>query len=309
MKHSLTYLSLVGFAVITGATFNLAKYTVEFFSPSSAAAWRFGIAAVVMLLIMWKREGIRLHHFKQNGKTFLLLGIIGIFGFNALFFLGLQHTSAINGALIMGTNPVLSTILARFILKEKITANQSAGVILALIGVGLVITHGSMDVIKNLSFSIGDFIIMMGNLCWALYGVLGRKFVKSSSSLATTTYTMVIGAGALILLSLFSDQPASQEIPLGAWGSIVFMALFTSVLGYLWWNRAIQVIGIGKTSLFFNLVPVVTMTISAVSGIGVEGIQLAGAALVIAGVLTSSGIISKMFISKTEVQLLSKEAD
>ena len=301
MKHTATYLSLVGFALITGATFNLAKYTVVFLSPSSAAAWRFALAAIIMLVIMSRREGIRLEHFKQNGKAFLFLGIIGIFGFNALFFIGLKYTSAINAALIMGTNPVLSTILARFILKEKITSRQVFGVMFALIGAALVITHGSIQMMADLSFSSGDFIILLGNLCWALYGVCGRRFIKNSSSLATTTYTMAIGAVCLVIVSLFSENAVPlKEVTIGAWGAVAFMALFTSVLGYLWWNGAIKVIGIGKTSLFFNLVPVVTMMISASLGIQVTMIQLAGAALVIIGVLTASGILSKIIVKRVQ---------
>lgn len=51
MKNLSVYLMLLGFAVFTGATFNLGKYAVGYFAPASAAAWRFGIAALVIFLI------------------------------------------------------------------------------------------------------------------------------------------------------------------------------------------------------------------------------------------------------------------
>ncbi len=69
------------------------------------------------------------------------------------------------------------------------------------------------------------------------------------------------------------------------------MAFFTSVLGYLWWNQGIKEIGAGKTSLFFNLVPVVTMIISFAVGTPIKVFQVIGAVLVILGVLTASGVI------------------
>lgn len=50
----------------------------------------------------------------------MFLGVLGIFGFNSLFFVGLNYTSPVNGALIMGLNPLLTTIFARIILKENI---------------------------------------------------------------------------------------------------------------------------------------------------------------------------------------------
>lgn len=133
----------------------------------------------------------------------------------------------------------------------------------------------------------------MQEICWALYGVLGRRFVKDATPLSTTTFTMIIGAVSLIIVSLFTSNPVPLlNIPIGAWGAIAFMALFTSVLGYLWWNLGMKEIGASKTSLFFNLVPVVTMIISFVTGTSITVFQFIGAFLVILGVLAASGIFS-----------------
>ena len=209
MKHLKIYLMLLGFSIFTGATFNLAKYTLDYFSASSAAAWRFGLAAVMMLIILAVTQGVKLAPLKANAIPYVVLGIVGIFGFNALFFVGLEYTSPLNGALIMGTNPLLTTVLARLILKDPITKRQIIGIFFALVGVLLVITQGSLEIIKDLSFSIGDLIILAGNLCWSLYGVLGRRFVKGSNSMATTTYSMIIGAISLITVSLFTSNPVS----------------------------------------------------------------------------------------------------
>ncbi|NYV66624.1 EamA family transporter [Bacillus sp. Gen3] len=293
MKHLNIYLMLLGFSIFTGATFNLAKYTVVYFSPSSAAAWRFGLAAAVMLIFLIFTEGIKKSQIQKNAVSYIVLGLIGIFGFNSLFFVGLKYTSPVNGALIMGLNPLLTTIFARIILKDHITKKQVFGICFAFIGVLLVITQGSIETITTLSISIGDVIIFAGNICWALYGVLGRKFVKNGTPLSTTTFTMIIGAVSLIVVSLFTSNPVTiPNIPIGAWGAIAFMALFTSVLGYLWWNQGMKEIGASKTSLFFNLVPVVTMIISFAIGTPIKVFQILGALLVILGVLTSSGVIS-----------------
>ncbi len=250
MRHLKIYLMLIGFSIFTGATFNLAKYTVGYFSPSSAAAWRFGLAAVVMLLILFFSEGINKNQLKENAISYVVLGVVGIFGFNTLFFVGLQYTSPVNGALIMGLNPLLTMIFARIILKDSITKKQVVGILFALLGVLLVITQGSIETMKTLSISGGDLIIFAGNVCWALYGVLGRRFIKDATPLSTTTYTMITGAVSLIVVSLFTSNPVSlPNISIGAWGAIAFMAFFTSVLGYLWWNQGIREIGANEKHL------------------------------------------------------------
>lgn len=285
------YFMLISFSIFTGVTFNLAKYSLGFFSASSAAAWRFGLAAITMLLILALKEKLNREALKQNRWMYIILGIIGIFGFNELFFLGMKFTSPINGSLIMATNPLLTTILARFILKDSISKQKSIGICFSLIGVVLVITTGSWETIRTLSFSIGDIFILLGNLCWALYGVLGKRYVRTGSSLTTTAYTMAVGAICLIIVSMFESNPIPVfEAPYASWGAIAFMAFFTSVLGYLFWNKGISEIGASRTSIFFNFVPVVTMVNSLMLGTPITLIQLIGAIFVIAGVLTASGI-------------------
>ncbi|HEK9103111.1 DMT family transporter [Bacillus pfraonensis] len=292
MKNKV-YVQLLGFAIFTGGTFNASKYAVQYFSAVHIAAWRFGIAALVMLCILKIRKNFELEVWKQNIGYYILLGIVGVFGFNFFFFLGMKNTEAINGSLIMATNPLVTTILASIILHERIVKRQAIGMLLALLGVIFVITQGSFFVIQNLAFSKGDFYILLGNICWALYGVLGRKFIKDGTPIQTTTYTMTVGALAFIMVSFMQKSVAPiSEIPLLAWLSILFMAIGMSVLGYLWWNKGVAKIGAAKTSLFFNLVPVVTMFISFVEGVNITIPQYLGMILVITGVLYSSGFLT-----------------
>jgi len=283
------YAMLLLVSIFIGASFNLAAYAVNYFSAPAAAAWRFGLAACIVLLLLLARERMNLSALRSNWMLFVLLGILGVFGFNMLFFEGMKSASPLNGSLIMAANPMLSALLARWILKESLTFRQGTGIFFSLLGVLLVITHGSWQVISTLSFTTGDLLIAGGNLCWALYGVLNRRFVRGSSSLATTSYTMAIGAACMIVFASGTPNPVpATAIPAAAWGAIVFMALFTSVLGYLWWNDGIQLLGISRTSIFFNLVPLVTMLISLASGTPITGIQLLGTVLVILGVIIAT---------------------
>ncbi|MDQ1147528.1 drug/metabolite transporter (DMT)-like permease [Bacillus sp. SORGH_AS 510] len=293
MKNAKVTGMLMGFVLVTGATFNLAKYAVQYFSAASAAGWRFGIAAVVMFALLIIQKKVKWETILRHGITYTILGIVGIFGFNAFFFFGMNHTSPLNGALIMGTNPLVTLIMAFFILRTPITKQQTMGIFFALLGVTLVLTRGSWEVIQTLSFSKGDILILAGNVCWALYGVLGRKYLKTSSSLETTTYTMITGALFLVILAIFSPSTNVEiKTPIIAWGAILFMAIFTSVLGYLWWNKAMERIGPANTAVFFNLVPVVTMLISVVTGTPVTNVQVIGTVMVISGVLISSGFLN-----------------
>ena len=115
---------------------------------------------------------------------------------------------------------------------------------------------------------------------------------------------MVIGTIGLVMSSVYTSNPVPlTDIPLEAWAAILFMAIFTSVLGYLWWNEGMALIGASKTSLFYNLVPVVAMIIALAAGTAVTVIQVIGALIVISGVLAASGMPGRFGREKRAVRI------
>ncbi|MGQ3892715.1 DMT family transporter [Legionella sp. CNM-4043-24] len=279
-------------ALFWGANFNAGKFVVGYMPPSVAASVRFSIATLLItFLVLWKESDI-MSVVKKNILAFTVLGVIGVAGFNGLFFWGLKYTSPVNGALIMATNPIVTLLLAAIILKNTIQANQKAGMIFSLIGVVIVISNGSISMLSQVKISFGDLIILCANICWALYGVLARRFVKNSSPLITTAVTM--GIGTIILLFFSINSITASEILNQDWqvyAALLYMAIFGSVLAYLFWNYGIEHLGASNTSIFFNLVPVFTVIISLVGGGHISNMQILGGVLVLTGVLISSGFI------------------
>ncbi|PGX23287.1 EamA family transporter [Priestia megaterium] len=286
MKNTVVYLSLIVAAVFWGANFNVGKLAMNTMSPMSVISKRFLIAGLLMIIILYFKERPTWQMVRQNFWMYALLGFIGIFGMNALSFVGLNHTSAVNASLIMATNPIFTIVLSAIFLREKIQIRQGIGMLVSLVGVVFVLTGGSLNKLGTISG--GDILVLGANICWALYGVLGRRYIKNSTSLATSSFTMA--AGALFLLPFISTPhvaTSGREVT-QAWLAIVFMAICCSVLTYIWWNRAIAHIGASRTSIFFNLVPVVTMIIAAFTGESIIMTQLMGAALVIIGVVITT---------------------
>lgn len=280
------YVLLFGSAAFWGANFNFGKMAVDVMEPMSVVAWRFILAAFCMMIILWTKERSSFRNIRLNLIKYMIMGIIGIFGTNTLLFVGLKETSPINASLIMATNPLLTFALSVLLLREKIHLRQGIGIVLSLIGVLFVITGGS--IVKLHSVSTGDLFVFCGNICWGLYGVLGRKYLKDSTPLATSTFTMLIGAICFIPFANFAHGTSTGSAMIEAWLAICFMAVFGSVLAYLWWNRGIAQIGANRTSIFFNLVPVSTMVITTLCGGKVLAVQVAGALFVLAGVIIAT---------------------
>lgn len=268
-------------AIFWGANFNLARPVLSEMGPYIAGASRYLIAAGIMLLLTWYRgENIALRHI----RTYITLGLVGVFGFNLFFFLGMQSTSAVNGALIMALNPLLTALIAFVILRQHLSRRQWLAFPVGVIGVAIVVLGGG----ARLHVAIGDMYLLAASLSWAFYNVLVRKLMPTDvSGVASTAGIMTVGAVALTVLALLSGE--QFIIPsLHAGSALLGMTIGGGVLAYLFWNEGIARLGASEAAIFLNLVPITSMVIAALGGLPPNQAQLLGAALVIGAVTFST---------------------
>lgn len=264
-------------AVLWGANFNLAGPVVAELHPLAGATGRFALAALVLLgLAAWRRERVPL---VRHAGTYAALGIIGIAGFNVPFFYAMETGSAVNGALIMATNPLVTALLSALLVHERLTRAQRLALPLALAGVAAVVLGGG----ATLRLGSADALILFANLCWAAYNVLGRWAMPPASGLANTAAIMTMGAVALGAVTLAAGAPLALPGP-KAGAALLVMAVGGSALAYLFWNAGLARLGAARTALFLNLVPVATMVIAAAGGTWPGPAQLIGGAVVLAAV-------------------------
>lgn len=276
-----TYLMATLAAILWGANFNLAKPVLAEMSPYLAGASRYTIAALVMILIArLTQAAIPL----REWKAYLTLGIVGVFGFNLFFFLGMAQSSAINGALIMALNPLLTAILSYVILGERPKLTQLLAFPVGIAGVAIVVLGAGAE----WTIATGDLYIMIASLNWAIYNVLVKKMMpKQVSGIASTAGIMTVGAIALSLAAGWQGSPL--VMPTAHAGlALLIMALGGGVLAYLFWNASIRQLGPAKAAIFMNLIPVTTMLIAAFEHVPPTQGQLFGALLVISAVSFSA---------------------
>lgn len=278
-----TYLLVTLSTLFWGANFVLAGPVLHDLPPLWAAALRFVVAAVLMFaLAAWRGEALR-GLVRTHARAYVLLGVFGILGFNLLFFIAMQSTSAANGALIMATNPLVTTLVAAAILGERTTRKQWLGLPLAFAGVLIVITGGHLARLATLQFVPGDLLMLGANVAWALYIVMSRRFLPTGSAVAHVTLVMAAGAVMLVFAALVSGEvPAVPGVKASL--ALAVMAVGGTVLAFVFWNIGIQRLGASRTALFLNLVPVFAMLVGAVGGVLPSHAQLFGAVLVLGSV-------------------------
>lgn len=232
------------------------KFSIAEFPIVSLTFLRFTIAGILLffILIFQKRE---LTIPKKDIPIVFLLSLLGMVGYHLLFFSALKFTSSTNTSLIAAINPVSTTILAYVFLKEKINKTTIFGILLSFFGVIFLITNGSLEVLKNLSFNRGDMLMLGAILAFSSYFVILKGVLQRINPFTLTTYVFLF-CSVLLFPFFIYENPMSYilNVTFAGWSSLLYMAVFSSVFAYLMQQISVKMVGPVKTSLYTNLTPV-----------------------------------------------------
>lgn len=267
MTNKQVYIQMVFAAMFWSGAFITGKIVTTQYPPFALTFFRFLFSLPFIFWILYIKQHNDWKPRRQEWPALILLGIIGTFMYHVLFFASLKYTTAINSSLIGATNPMITSLIAFLFLKEKLNYLRIFGIILSFFGVSLIVTNGDIAAIIQLQLNLGDVLMFLGVCFFATYTVLSRQVMNKLqiSPLKITAYTFLVCTVVSIPFFLY-EGPNSYlaGTTLGGWLSIAYMAVFASVLGYLFQLMAIQQIGAPKAAIFINLVPVFTIIQSVI---------------------------------------------
>ncbi|HPY40882.1 MAG TPA: DMT family transporter [Thiolinea sp.] len=285
------YLLLVLAASFWGGNFNIARAFNLEIPPMGLSFWRWAVAGLILLPFVWRPMRQQWPAFKQNFPLVLALGILGVSGFNTLVYLGLQTTTATNGVLMQSVNPIFIIILSSLLLSEFASQRQWLGILISLLGVLVILIQGQLSNLVKLDFHAGDLIILLAVLDWALYTVLLRKLPNELKGLPILGYTVAIGILGIFPFYLYEMLMTSRSMPFN-WisvSSVLYVAIFPSVLSYLFWNHGTQRIGANRAGQFAHVVPISGILIAVLLlGEQLHLYHLIGIALVAVGIVLAN---------------------
>ena len=229
----------------------------EIIPPLAMATLRWIFAFSLLLPFAWQYLKRDWQALKQNFPIILLLGTLGVGCFNSLAYIGLNHTTALNGLIIQSTGPVLIMVMTLLIYGEKMTTAGLFGVLISLGGVLVIISKAHLPNLLALSLNEGDLWILAAMGIWALYTVFLRKRpeIHPVSFLATTFFIGVVVNLPLFLWEHFTIR--QMQISPASLAGIAYISLFPSILAYLFYNRGVALIGSNRAGVFLHLVPLV----------------------------------------------------
>jgi drug/metabolite transporter (DMT)-like permease len=173
-----------------------------------------------------------------------------------MLYTAVHTTTAINGAMIQTTMPAVIILATLVMFREKVSGVQILGVAICIVGAFIVILRGRWDTLLGMSFAPGDILMMGAVVLYALYSVLLRRR-PAIHPLSVLIYTF--GLGVLFLLPFYIWElagGATMDLNFEVALSILYVAIFPSIVAYFCWNRGVAVLGANRTGLFINLIPV-----------------------------------------------------
>ncbi len=224
--------------------------------PIGLAFWRWVVAFPILVLIAWPHLQKDIPKIRENWFILIVLSVLSISAYNTFLYYGLLSTTAINSLLINTARPVAIVLLSLLFFGQGITLKQGFGFFLAFIGTTVIIIKADISRLASLDFNVGDIWVLAAMGCWALFTVLLKKRPKMHP---TSFITITVFIGALILLPFYiwetlsiKPTPFVLETVLG----VFYLAIFASIVAYLFYNRAVEIAGANKAGQVSYILPI-----------------------------------------------------
>jgi len=255
-------------ALVWAGLFPTGKVALRSIPPFTFAAIRLTIGAALLFLYLQRKndaEGMPVSWTPRLVGSFLFLGFTGYLLSVGGSYQGLRFTTATNAALLNAASPIAIALLAAMFLREKMSAKMLLGIVISIIGVGVIVSRGSWQVITASAYNPGDLIIVATLFAWGIYTTYGRHLMRVVSPLTATTYAYIAGA-TYLLIACWLTEWESWQITETRWDSWLAVA-YQSTLGtfaHFWYYQAVEILGPSRAGVFINLVPVMAIGIAYV---------------------------------------------
>lgn len=274
----------------------LSSYSVRgHLNAFDITALRFATAGLCLLPIAL-RKGIRIGPWGRWGALWLAL-LMGA-AYNCVAIAGMKLAPTSHASIIQTTVLVTSTIGAVFVLRERFTRLQGAGVMLSVVGILSLVFAGSGGHDDPATLWVGHVLFALGGFMWAIY-ILSVRAWRADPVQATAAVCVVSALYFLPLYIFVLPHQLSWE----HWEEAAFQALYqgviNSIFALLCYNRAVQYLGAASTSAFLPLIPVVASLMAMpLLGEYPDLAEWGGMGLAALGVVMATGIAGRLITRK-----------
>lgn len=226
---------------------------------------------------------------RKDWGMLVALGLLGYYGASILDFIGLQYISAALERLILFIYPTMTVLIGVLFMGKRLEKRQIAALLLTYAGIALAFAH-DLQVAEDLkAVLIGAAFVFGSALSYALYSSGAEVAIHRLGTIRFAALAIIVSTFATQLHFLATQPFSALQLPVEVYAYSAAMAIFSTVLPIFWQSAALRLIGSARTVLIGTLGPILTIVFAwMLLAEPVSLAQLAGAALVLAGVLLVS---------------------
>ncbi len=225
-------------------------------SPMLLIFFRWGFVVVILLSLYWRQMIDEWPIIRPRLKWLLIMGGCGLSLFNAFFYIAAHSTTAVNLGIIQSTMPGMILLGSFMFFGDRINRLQFSGLLLTLLGVGVIVTQGSLEQLMQLTFNHGDLLMIFACSFYAMYTV-GLKSRPKISGMVMLAYFSVAAFLMTIPLMIFESFIYGTVMPgVKGFAIVFYIAIVPSFLSQIFFMRGVDLIGPGSAGLYANLVPI-----------------------------------------------------
>ncbi len=248
--------------IFWGMSYVWTSIVFKYYHPITTIFLRLVISSSILvayIFISGKAEKLK----KEDRWLFLISGFLNPF----LYFLGenygLKYSTPTISSVIIATIPVFIAMVGYFLLKEKLSFLNITGIIVSFLGIGIMLVNPDLSLNSSLK---GVFLLLGAVASAVIYIVFLKRLALKYSALTIITYQNLIGIIYFLPLFIIFDfrhfitiKPNMELV-----SSLLQLSFFASSLAFIFYTMAVKEIGVSRTSVFTNLIPVVTAIFSAI---------------------------------------------
>ena len=251
------YLLAIGATIIWSGNYIIARGLSESIPPISLAFWRWFVAVVVLFPFGIRSLISQWPVIKDNLGYLASTALIGVTVFNTLIYVAGHTTTAINLSLIAITSPIFILILSQIVYGEMITLKKTAGMVITITGLLLLISNGSLSTLLHIRFVPGDLLMLLASFTFAVYSILVKRKPVQLSMNAFLLSTFIFGLISLLPFYIWERAIYGVgDFNHTAILSILYVGIFASLAAFFMWNKAILSIGPAKTAVVYYTLPI-----------------------------------------------------
>lgn len=224
-------------SALGGTAGGLTRFAIGASDPYTLAAFRFGIAFLLILPI-----ALALRSRWPRGRDWVLVGALGVFYFAVFFFIynvALSYTTAARGSLALSTLPLVTMLIAAALGRESLSKRKTTGVLLAMAGVAAALGTGLADAPPGAWR--GDLIMLGGTVIMALYSIWAAPLMQRSSRLGFLAVGMGFGASVSTAFAWASGGLArTMEFTQSQWAAAIALGVLGGAAAFYLWVYALE---------------------------------------------------------------------